>query len=46
VGQRQAGTFLKERVLEAGAVYHWNEMIERATAEPLTPKYFVAQFVE
>jgi peptidyl-dipeptidase A len=46
VGKRQAGTFLKERVLEAGAVYHWNEMIERATAEPLTPKYFVAQFVE
>ncbi|MHC4154942.1 MAG: M2 family metallopeptidase [Planctomycetota bacterium] len=46
VGQRQVGAFLKEQVFEPGAVYHWNGMIERATAEPLTPKYFVAQFVE
>ena len=46
VGQHQVGAFLKEQVFEPGAVYHWNGMIERATAEPLTPKYFVAQFVE
>lgn len=46
VGQRKAGDFLTEKVFEAGAVYHWNEMIKRATGEPLTPKYFVAQFVE
>jgi Zn-dependent M32 family carboxypeptidase len=26
-------------------VYHWNEMIERATGEPLTARYFVEQFV-
>ncbi|MGD2094968.1 MAG: M2 family metallopeptidase [Phycisphaerales bacterium] len=46
VGQRQAGDFLTKNVFEAGALYHWNEMIERATGEPLTPKYFVAEFVK
>jgi peptidyl-dipeptidase A len=46
VGQKKVGDFLSEKVFEAGAVYHWNEMIERATGEPLTPKYFVAQFVD
>jgi len=46
VEQSKAGDFLREKVFEAGAVYHWNDMIERTTAEPLTTKYFIAQFVE
>jgi len=46
VGQRKVGDFLSEKVFQAGALYHWNEMIRRATAEQLTPKYFVAQFVK
>jgi len=46
VGQRKAGTFLRKKVFEAGDLYHWNEMIEQATGEPLTAKYFVAQFVK
>jgi len=46
VGQRKAGDFLTEKVFEAGALYHWNEMIEQATGQPLTPKYFVSQFVK
>jgi peptidyl-dipeptidase A len=46
VGHRNTGTFLRKEVFEAGNVYHWNEMIKRATAEPLTAKYFVAQFVQ
>jgi len=46
VGQRKAGEFLTMEVLEPAAIYHWNEMIERATGEPLTPKYFVQQFVQ
>ncbi|MGD8785954.1 MAG: M2 family metallopeptidase [Phycisphaerales bacterium] len=46
VGQKQAGDFLAKNVLEAGALYHWNEMIERATGEQLKPKYFVAEFVK
>ena len=45
VGQVKAGDFLRKEVFEAAAVYHWNKMIERATGEPLTPKYFVQQFV-
>jgi peptidyl-dipeptidase A len=46
VGQKEVGDFIREKVLEPGAVYHWNEMIKRATGEPLTPRYFVEQFVE
>jgi len=46
VGQSKAGDFLTEKVFEAGALYHWNEMIERATGQPLMPKYFVNQFVK
>ncbi|MBN1805609.1 MAG: M2 family metallopeptidase [Sedimentisphaerales bacterium] len=45
VGRRELGDFLRENVFEAGAVYHWNRMIEQATGENLTPKYFVEQFV-
>ncbi len=46
VGQKKVGNFLTKEVFEAGAVYEWNDMIERATGEPLRPKYFVTQFVE
>ncbi len=46
IGKRELGDFLREKVFEAGALYHWNEMIKRTTGENLTPKYFVAQFVK
>ncbi len=46
VGQKNVGTFLTEKVFQPGAVYRWNGMIERATGEPLTAKYFVEQFVK
>jgi len=46
VGQRNVGNFLRRKVFEVGKVYHWNEMIKRATGEPLAPKYFVNQFVK
>jgi Zn-dependent M32 family carboxypeptidase len=46
VGQKQAGAYLAENVFEAGSLYHWNDMIKRATGEQLTPKYFVRQFVK
>lgn len=45
VGQKKAGQFFREKVFEPGDRYYWNEMIEKATGEPLTAKYFVAQFV-
>ncbi len=46
VGQKKVGDFLRKKVFEVGMLYRWNKMIERATGEPLTPKYFVAQFVK
>ncbi len=46
VGQKQVGDFLRKKVFEPGAVCRWDKMIEKATDEPLTPKYFVAQFVK
>jgi peptidyl-dipeptidase A len=45
VGQQKAGQFLQEKVFQAGNLYPWNEMIQRATGEPLTARYFVDQFV-
>jgi peptidyl-dipeptidase A len=45
VGQKKAGKFIANKVLREGNVYHWNEMIERATGEPLTARHFVDQFV-
>ncbi|MHC4105000.1 MAG: M2 family metallopeptidase, partial [Planctomycetota bacterium] len=46
VGHKEVGNFIREKILEPGAVYHWNKMVRRATGEALTPKYFVEQFVQ
>jgi len=46
IGRRELGDFLSEKVFETGALYHWNEMIKRATGEPLTPEYYIEQFVQ
>jgi len=45
VGEKRVGEYLRKRIFEAGASYQWNEMITRATGEPLNAKYFVDQFV-
>lgn len=44
-GVPAVGEFLRERVFAPGALYRWDELIERATDEPLTPRYFIEQFV-
>ena len=44
-GQEKIGKYLRTKVFGPGARYHWNEMIKRATDEPLTPRYFVSQFI-
>ena len=46
VGEKILGDYLREKVLGPGALYSWNDMIKRATGEPLTPKYFVEQFLK
>ena len=46
VGEKKLGDYLRKNVFGPGALYSWNDMIERATGEPLTPKYFIEQFVK
>lgn len=46
VGDRRVGQYLRQYVFGPGARYRWDEMILRATGEPLTPKYFVEQFIQ
>ncbi len=46
VGDERVGMYFRDKVLGPGARYPWNEMIARSTGEPLTPKYFVEQFIK
>jgi peptidyl-dipeptidase A len=46
IDRRELGDFLRKNLFEAGALYHWNEMIKRATGQPLTPEYYIGQFVQ
>jgi peptidyl-dipeptidase A len=46
VGEKNVGTYLKEKVFLPGARYYWNDMIEKATGEKLTAKYYAKQFVQ
>ncbi len=46
VDKPEVGAYLQKEIFAAGSIYHWNEMIRRATGEELTPKYFVAEFVK
>jgi len=46
VGEKAAGEYLKEKIFLPGARYYWNKMIEKATGEKLTAKYYARQFVE
>jgi len=45
-GEIKVGEYLKASVFMPGARYYWNEMIEKATGEKLTAKYYAKQFVE
>jgi len=46
VGETSVGNYLKEKVFYPGARYTWNDMIEKATGEKLTAKYYAKQFVK
>lgn len=46
VGEKAVGEYLKEKIFMPGMKYHWNEMIEKATGEKLTAKYYAKQFVK
>jgi peptidyl-dipeptidase A len=45
-GEKAVGDYLKEKVFMPGARYYWNDMIEKATGEKLTAKYYAKQFVQ
>jgi len=42
---KEIGKFLIEKVFAPGSKYYWNDMIEKATGEKLTAKYYAKQFV-
>jgi peptidyl-dipeptidase A len=42
----EVGKFLDEKIFKPGARSGWNEMIEQATGEKLTAKYYAMQYVE
>ncbi|HUW91934.1 MAG TPA: M2 family metallopeptidase, partial [Bacteroidales bacterium] len=43
---KAVGDYFKKNVFMPGARYQWNEMIEKATGEKLTAKYYAMQFVQ
>jgi peptidyl-dipeptidase A len=45
-GNKDVGAYLKAKVFVPGMKYFWNDMIEKATGEKLTPKYYAKQFVK
>lgn len=46
VGENEVGDYFRQNVFMPGTRYYWNEMIEKATGEKLTAKYFAKQFVQ
>ncbi len=45
-GNKEVGNYFTEKVFKPGARYNWNQMIEKATGEKLTAKYYSEQFVK
>lgn len=43
---KQVGKFLIQKVFIPGSLMPWNEMIEKATGEKLTAKYYAEQFAK
>ena len=41
----EVGKYFIDKVFKPGAKYYWDDMIEKATGEKLTPKYYAKQFV-
>ncbi|MBN1846029.1 MAG: M2 family metallopeptidase [Sedimentisphaerales bacterium] len=45
-GDERIGQWFQKEIFAPGTLYRWDELIERATGEPLTPRYFVQQFIQ
>lgn len=46
IGNKEIGKWMTENIFNVGMKYEWNDMIERATGEKLSAKYFARQFVD
>ena len=46
IGSKETGKWISEKVFESGMKLKWNDMIEYATGEKLTAKYYANQFVD
>lgn len=46
IGNKEVGKWFIENIFQTGMIYEWNDMIERATGEKLTAKYYKMQFAE
>jgi peptidyl-dipeptidase A len=44
-GNKEVGEYLRKNIFMPGMKFYWNDMIEKATGEKLTPKYYAKQFV-
>lgn len=40
------GNYLKDKIFSVGNKLYWNDMIEKATGEKLTAKYYAQQFIK
>jgi len=45
-GNKEIGNYLRSKVFMPGQRYYWDDMIEKATGEKLTAKYYAKQFVK
>jgi len=45
VGRPEVGAWMTERVFAPGARSHWSELVQDATGEELTPRWFVEEYV-
>jgi peptidyl-dipeptidase A len=45
VNNKEVGKYLIDNIFKPGKRWYWNDMIEKATGEKLTAKYYALQFV-
>jgi peptidyl-dipeptidase A len=45
-GDKRVGAFFRKNIFEVAMTLPWDDMIAKATGEPLNPKYFVEEFVK
>jgi len=46
IGNKEVGAYLIKHIFSEGAILKWDMLIEKATGEKLTPKYFAEQFID